>query len=135
MKTTNYINTFIQVADDCPALEGVKPPCKSNKITIATMQYELLINSPYKYTSDDVFFYIYAKRNDIAEEDYPMAREEFYSKGQPCFRASPLTKKYGWGVHSDENSHIAIYAVQSKGYKNLANDEHLTQKKAMKSKR
>ncbi len=27
--------------------------------------------------------------------------QTFFSKGQPCLRASDLGKKYGWGIHSD----------------------------------
>jgi hypothetical protein len=50
--TTNYKNTFIQIAEDCPAVKG-----------------------------------------EIKE-----AREYFFSKGQACFRTSPLTKSYGASI-------------------------------------
>ena len=62
-----------------------------------------------------------------------ISRKDFFSKGQACFRASPLTKRYGWGVHSDSEGKIAIYPVESKEYKKLAGDENLTHLRAMRS--
>lgn len=63
------------------------------------------------------------------------AREQFFSKGQACFRSSPLGKRYGWGVHSDGKGKIAIYAVESPEYKKLAKDKSLEHVKAMRSKK
>jgi hypothetical protein len=53
--TTNYFNTFISVSEDCLAETGTVPPVKDKK-TIARIQYELLINSPYVYSSDDIIY-------------------------------------------------------------------------------
>ena len=92
--STNYFNTFIEVAEDTKAVCGIIPPVKDNK-TVAEMQYELIANNPYKYTSDDVFFQVFADRNDLIKSEYEKSRSVFFSKGQPCFRASPLTKTYG----------------------------------------
>ena len=64
------------------------------------MQYDLIANNLYKFTSDDIFFQVFAERNDLIKVAYKQAREAFFPKGQPCFRASPLTKTYGYGVHS-----------------------------------
>ena len=50
-------------------------------------------------------------------------------------RASPLGKRFGWGVHADAEGRIAIYAVDSKRYQALAADPELTQVRAMRSKR
>ena len=98
LHTTNYFDTFIEVADDCPTETGEIPKSKGENKTIAELQFELLIQNPYKFTSDDIFFLIYADRNNLSSSDYKEAREQFFSKGQPCFRASPLTKRYGFGV-------------------------------------
>ncbi len=98
--TTNYTNTFIEIADDCPATSGEAPPTKGDAKTIANIKFDIVNNNPYKFTSDDVFFQVYAERNDLTETEYKEAREQFFSKGQPCFRASPLTKRYGWVGHS-----------------------------------
>jgi hypothetical protein len=96
--TTNYFNTFIEIADDCPTEVGEMPPIKQEAITVANIQFEMVSKNPYKFTSDDVLFQVFAIRKDLTKSEYKEAREQFFSKGQPCFRASPLTKRYGWGM-------------------------------------
>jgi len=132
LHTTNYFDTFIEVADDTKADRGTKPPTKDKK-TVAEMQYELLAKNPYKYTSDDIFFRIFAKRNDLIEAEHKQAREQFFSKGQPCFRASPLTKTYGFGVHSNSEGKVALYGVETKEYQKFLADTKIKKVKAMKS--
>ena len=133
--TTNYKNTFIEVAEDCPASSGEIPPVKSAEKTIATMQYELIGENPYKYTSDDVLFQCYATKNQLKKDELGAARKIFFSKGQPCLRSSPLTKRYGFGVHSNEEGRVAIYGVGTKEYKKYAADKELMVVKAMRSKK
>lgn len=133
--TTNYENTFIAIADDCPVAEGEIPPVKGDKRTVANLQFDMVIKQPYKYTSDDVIFEVYAEKNGISAGARKKAREEFFSKGQPCLRASPLTKRYGWGVHNDKNGKIAIYASGTTEYNKLMKDKNLKVVKAMKSAR
>src|SRR5687768_16505488 len=111
--TTNYNNTFIEIAADCPAITGEMPPVKASK-SVANLQFDMVYENPYKYTSDDVLFEVYAERNEIPKSERKHAREVFFSKGQPCFRASPLTKRYGWGVHNDANGKMAIYGCETK---------------------
>lgn len=133
--TTNYFDTFIEVAEDTKVSTGTKPPSKGNKKTIAEMQYELTTGNPYKYTSDDVIFQVFANRNDITKSEYKQAREQFFSKGQPCFRASPLTKTYGFGVHSNSEGKIAIYGMETNEYQKFVADPKIKKVKAMKSKK
>jgi hypothetical protein len=133
--TTNYINTFIEIADDCPENCGVIPPTKGENKSVANLQFEMVMNNPYKYTSDEVFFEIYAIRNEIPENELNSAKEVYFSKGQPCFRASPLTKRYGWGLHSNNEGKIALFGSETKEYNNFVNDNTLQKVKAMKSKR
>jgi len=133
--TTNYENAFIEIAEDCPANIGQVPPVKGEVKTVANLQFDMLIDNPYKYTSDDVLFHVYAIRNGIKKADMKEAREQFFSKGQACFRASPLTKRYGWGVHSDATGKIALYAAETPEYKKLVKDKTIKVVKAMKSKR
>ncbi|MBX2966705.1 MAG: hypothetical protein KF845_11195 [Cyclobacteriaceae bacterium] len=130
--TTNYIDTFIEVADDTKASCGAQPPSKDKK-TVAEMQYELISKNPYKYTSDDVFFQVYADRNDLTKGEYKQAREQFFSKGQPCFRASPLTKTYGFGIHSDNKGKVALYGMETDKYQKFLKDSKIKKVKAMKS--
>lgn len=136
MHTTNYYDTFIQIAEDCPITTAEVPPVKAGDKTIANLQFDMIIDNPYKYTSDDVIFHGYAIKNKITGKvALTDARETFFSKGQPCMRASALTKRYGWGVHSNAEGKIAIYAADSGEYKKFAKDKTLKQLKAMKSKR
>src|SRR5690349_18885152 len=113
MHTTNYFNTFIEVAEDCPVTASQIPPDNVGKKTIAGLQFEIVNKNPYQFTSDDVLFQVYALRNEITKGEMAKERELFFSKGQACFRSSPLGKRYGWGVHSNEKGKIAIYPVES----------------------
>jgi len=130
--TTNYFDTFIEVAEDTKADCGAKPPVKEKR-TIAEMQYELIVKNPYKYTSDDLLFKIFADRNDLTITEYKQAREEFFSKGRACLRASPLTKTYGFGIHFDKNGKVALYGMDTKQYQNFLNDIQIKKVKAMRS--
>ncbi len=134
MTTTNYFNTFIEVAEDCPAAQGEIPPVRGNKKSVANLQFEMLHENPYKFTSDDVLFAVFATRKGIPKEAWQKEREIFFSKGQPCFRAAPLTKRYGWGIHSNEAGKIAMFGAESDEYRRFVTDESLTKKKAMRSK-
>ncbi|MGN6494186.1 MAG: DUF6157 family protein [Agriterribacter sp.] len=133
--TTNYTNTFIAVAEDCPALQGEVPPVKDGDKSIAAMQYEMISKHPYKYTSDDVVFSCFAAKNDLSKAEMKAGRELFFSKGQPCLRSSPLTKRYGWGVHSNEEGKVAIYGMDTAEYKKMMSDKKLKVVNAMRSKR
>ncbi|MFD1603184.1 DUF6157 family protein [Flavobacterium artemisiae] len=132
--TTNYTDTFIEVAADTKAEMGTKPPSKDKK-TVAEMQYELIAKNPYAYTSDDILFQVFADRNDLTKKEYKEAREQFFSKGQACMRASPLTKTYGFGIHNDKNGKIALFGMESKEYQDFLKDSKIKKVKAMKSSR
>ncbi len=135
MHTTNYFNTLIEIAEDCFTEQGVMPPLKGDKKTVANLQFEMLNENPYKYTSDEVLFGVFAKRKEFTKQEIDEQREIYFSKGQPCFRASPLTKSYGWGIHSNQEGKIAILAVESDAYKKLGKDDSVKKVKAMQSKR
>jgi hypothetical protein len=49
-------------------------------------------------------------------------RAELFQKNHPCLRASPLPKRYGWGVHYDGHGRIAIYGTESEDYRRLSRD-------------
>ncbi|RNI30802.1 hypothetical protein EFA69_06760 [Rufibacter immobilis] len=135
MKSTNYYNTFIEVAEDCPVASAEVPPLKGNDKTVANLQFEMVQNRPYHYTSDEVLFGVYAAKNNLPAEELATEREKFFSKGQACLRASPLTKRYGWGVHANEEGKIALFALESAEYEKLSEDKALKVVKAMRSKR
>ena len=133
--TTNYQDTFIEVAEDTKVDNAVVPSSKGEKKTVAELQYELLSNNPYKYTSDDILFQVFADRNDLTESEYEEARRQFFSKGQACFRASPLTKTYGFGVHNDANGKMALYGLGTDEYQQFLNDSAIKKVKAMRTSR
>ncbi len=133
--TTNYFDTFIEIAEDCPINQAEVPPLKGDAKSVANQQFELINKNPYIFTSDDVLFQIFAKRKELLEEEMAAARMAFFSKGQACFRASPLTKRYGWGLHSNSEGKIALIAAGTDEYERLINDPRLKKYKAMKSKR
>ncbi|MGP8214770.1 MAG: DUF6157 family protein [Bacteroidia bacterium] len=135
MKTTNYFNTFIEVAEDCPIKVSETPPLKNGVKTVANIQFEMIKNNPYKYTSDEILFSVFAIRNNIKDSDIEKELEKFFSKGQACFRSSPLTKRYAWGVHSNSYGKIAIYSTDSEEYKKFSKDKSIRHLKAMRSKR
>jgi Family of unknown function (DUF6157) len=134
VKSTNYFNTFIAISEDCPAAGGEVPPTKGEK-SVVQLQYEMIAGAPYAYTQDDVLFEVFALRSGVDAADKRQAREAFFAKGQPCLRASPLGKRYGWGVHSDASGRVAIYGAESDTYQRLTHDPGVTQLKAMRSKR
>lgn len=133
--STNYYNTLIEVAEDSTATQGEVPPMRGGKKSAANYQYEMLTEHPYVYTSDEVLFSTFAIRKEFPKEDWPAQEELFFSKGQPCFRASPLTKRYGWGVHADKEGKIALYGRETEAYNKLVADGSVEKTKAMRSKR
>ena len=134
MHTTNYFDTFIAVAEDCPVAASEIPPAQQPP-TIAALHFELLADEPYTKTSDEVIFETYARRAGIDDGDRDAAREAFFSKGQPCLRSSPLGKRYGWGVHSDAQGRVALVAQGSPEYERLLAASDVTQTRAMRSRR
>lgn len=133
--TTNYYNTFIEVADDCPVSSGTVPPAKEGVPSVARLQYEMLRGNPYRYDSDEALFSVFAVRKDIAGSEWEERRQTFFSKGQACFRASPLPKSYGWGVHCDKEGKLALYGREEAEYQQLVDDDSIKKLKAMRSKR
>ena len=134
MHTTNYYNTFIAVADDCPVTVAEIPPQKTEK-TAANIAFEMINNHPYQYTSDEVLFEIYVLKNNVLGSNIEVEKQKYFSKGQACFRSSPLTKRYGWGIHHNTEGKMALYAVESEKYKMFLSDTSLKIVKAMRSKR
>jgi Family of unknown function (DUF6157) len=134
MHTTNYVNTFIEIAEDCPLAQAEVPPQKGDAKSVANHQFEMIMENPYKYTSDEVIFTIFAQRNNITNnlED---ERAAFFSKGQACLRASPLGKRYAWGIHHNAEGKVALYPADSEEYARFLSDSTVKKVKAMRSKK
>jgi len=128
-------NTFIRIADDSAAAMGIVPKVKEGWPSIARMHYDLLSEHPYEYDIDSFNFEIFCRCNDIPEAERDIYRAEFFSRGHPCMRASPLTKTHGFGAHYNGAGKIAIYPVDSKAYQKLLNDPDNKVEMAMRTKR
>lgn len=135
MGSTNYTSTFIQVAEDCPVAFAEEPPFDGRALTVAALQYALITKHPYELTSDDVLFEVYTSRQAVSEHDRALAREALFAKPQACLRSSPLSKRYGWGIHHNAGSKIALVPLGSDEYRNLAANPEVRQTKAMRSRR
>jgi len=120
----NYYDTFITVSPDCPAERGIIPPEKKNGRTKPAIEYDLVANSPYTYTQEELLFRTHVLHKGIPTDELAAReaeiRNEFFSKPMACLRASMLPKKYGWGLHFDSKGRIALIARESAEYDKLS---------------
>lgn len=134
----NYYDSLIAVADDCPVSESVVPTARGDNKTVAVLQYEMLADSPYQHTQEDVLFNSWLQRQDLADpsaDDVASLRDEFFSKPQACLRASPLPKRFGWGLSFDDKGRVALCAMESDEYRRRFEGGDVKVIKAMRSKR
>lgn len=119
MEPVDYTDTFIALA---PGSEGPArvPAERAGKPTIASATWAMIHEAPYRHTSGDVIFTVWADRRGVPDAERAAARAEFYSVGRPCLRASDLGKAYGWGVHADAAGRLALYPYGSAEYDALA---------------
>ena len=132
MHTTNYRETLILPSPDCPATTASVPEKAGS---VAAMQHMRLSEGPYKLSSDDLLFDVYAERNAVAIDEREEAREAFFSKGQACLRASPLVKTFGWALHHDAQGRVALVDPESETFAALASRDNVTKLLGMRSKR
>ena len=130
--STNYFESFILVSPDSKAQAGRMPDKEGS---VAFLQYWMIADAPYEYTSDDVMFEVYARRREIPPSELKASRDVFFSKGQPCFRASGLVKSHGWGVHSDDRGAVALFGVETDRYRALNADDRIKKIVGLRSKR
>ncbi|MCC5954304.1 MAG: hypothetical protein JJU45_19620 [Acidimicrobiia bacterium] len=139
MSGANYRDTFIAVAPDSTAERGEMPPLRAGKPTVARLQFDLIHEAPYRFTSEDVIFATSADGralDDSVDDDERAERQRsYFEKPRACLRASPLPKQYGWGVHLDSAGRAAIYGVESNDYRRLSEDPAVRQLVAMRSRR
>ncbi|MGV3587549.1 MAG: DUF6157 family protein [Adhaeribacter sp.] len=135
----SYKNTLIKVAVDCPVSKSEIPVAKTKNKPVHVFQYELLTAKPYTYNHEELVYQVFVLQKEIPaatlETDADKIKQELFSKGHPCMRASSLTKRYGWGAHYNQEGRIAIYPLESDEYKTLLEAENIKVVPAMKSKR
>lgn len=133
----NYYDTFIAVAEDCPRTSGTAPG-EGAAPSVAAAQYALVADAPYVHDQNDVLYAASVRGgalDDLDDEARAAARDAWFARPQACFRASPLAKTHGWGVHADARGRIALYGVGTEEYDRLAADPGLRQLRAMRSRR
>ena len=117
-------NTFVLIAPDCPVKAGTVPQPRGETPTIAVAQHEMLIARPYSLTLEDLMFAVHVRREGLSKADAKTLadeiREKLFAKSYPCMRASPLPKKFGWGVHHDAKGRIALYGAETEEYQRFA---------------
>jgi hypothetical protein len=135
----NPTSQFIQIAPDSPTRAAIVPQEKDGKRSIASIEYELLIKSPYHYTLEELKFATHIQHKLISSSELKAHRqqlwEEYFSKPHACMRASPLTKKYGWSAYYDANGKIAIYPAESIEYMDFVANDGIKKHFAMRTKR
>lgn len=135
----NYCDTFIAVAPDSTATHAEIPPLRAGKPTIARIQFAMIHEDPYRYTSEDVLFASSPEGrhldDSINEDDRLQLQARFFEAPRACLRASPLPKRFGWGLHFDRRGRVAVYGVDSDGYRDFVADPTLQQLAAMRSRR
>jgi Family of unknown function (DUF6157) len=128
-------DTFIEVAEDCPAVRAEVPPVRAGRATKAAIEYELIAGEPYALTEEDVAFRTRVEMRNIPEADWPAERERLLSQEKPRLRVSALAKRYGWGIHIDSHERVGLVPVESAEYQRLAADPGLRHVRAFRSKR
>jgi hypothetical protein len=133
----NYYDTLIAVADDCRATNGMIPQPRGGKPTVAMLQYEMLIDRPFRYTQEDVLFESWFARQGLPPDARAEARGEYFSRPQACLRSSPLAKQYGWGFLFNSEGRVALLPMESEEYRRLASraEPRVQVLKALRSKR
>lgn len=134
-------DTLILVAPDCGAEKATVPQPRGDAPTVATIQYEMLSEHPYRFTQPEILFESFVRRSGLTTAEIKRQRRElwdqFFSKSQACLRASPLPKTYGWGIHFNGEGKGALVARETAAYRRLADPAQgkVKQVAAMRNKR
>lgn len=115
MEDVDYTDTFITVAPDSTAVTGTQPPGD----TVAALTYRMIAEHPYELRSSDVIFGVWAIRQGVPANGRDAAWSDFYAKPRACLRSSDLGKKWGWGIHADQEGRVAVHAIASPDYQQL----------------
>lgn len=134
---STYTDTFIVVATDSRAVNAEIPAPRGEQPTVPALEHKLLSEHPYKFTHENLILEVHRLRLRLNEAEFrnheSELRAELFAKPRACMRASSLPKRYGWGIHFDAHSHMAIYPLESVEYAKLSEDEGVTQVSAMRS--
>ena len=77
--------TFIEVAEDCPAVRAEIPPARDSRPTKAAIEYELIAGEPYALIEEEVAFRTRAVMRGIPEADGLPSEIAFFRRRSPVF--------------------------------------------------
>lgn len=97
---------FILVAEDCPVTKGTVPPDGPKK-TLARIEYEVLVENPYKYNQLEFYTEVNKRRNRQVKLKAWMIRR------------AELPKKWGWGIHINKEGKMYLIPMESEKYREL----------------
>lgn len=120
MESVDYTDTFIAVAPDTAAAAGVVPVPRPQGPTVGSATYDLLAPNAYRFRSSEVIFPVWADLQEVPAEERDVAWEGFFSEPRARLRSSDLGKRFGWGIHADENGRIALHGLGTLEYERLA---------------
>ncbi len=90
-------DTCNKVIVDCKVKFGEVPAQKTEKKTVATMQFEMLRDHPYEFTSDDILFRVHAIKNNIDEKNIKKQRELLFCQRTALLSGFPVDEKIWLG--------------------------------------
>jgi hypothetical protein len=105
---------LIQVAEDCPVSQGTIPATKREVETIAMIQYDELTKYPYQYNEQEFHEQVNLVRRGKKSGEVNLGRYDI--------RRNALSKKYGWGIHINEEGKLALVGCETYKYKQLEQD-------------
>ena len=100
---------LIEVAGDSEVDHAMEPPDGGTKKNIQRIMYEVLIENPYRYTEIELLHEVHVvrrNRDDLKLKSYTIKR-------------SPLVKRFGWGIHRNQEGKLALISVESDLYREL----------------
>lgn len=112
---------LIKISEDSPTDKCLRP---ENEGTVEYIKFQVLIDSPYKYNEKEFFEEVHFNQRGKKH-----LRIETYS-----LKRVGLAKRYGWGIHINENKKIALVPCDSKKYTDLLNDPKVKKSKAYRNK-
>ncbi len=124
---------LITPAPDCPESAAIPPPMKAKR-SRANIEYDLLMDAPYALDHKGFSHAVHVEMAMVSGKP-ALGYAAFHAKGQPCMRASPLTKRYGWAAHYDAEGKLALVDPASPDFAALEADPDLPQTPALRSKR
>ncbi len=113
---------LIQIAEDCPVDRGIV-----QKIPVHVIQYEELSKHPYKYDEKNFHEQVNLIRRGKKPGELKLKKY--------TIRRNPLPKKYGWGIHVNEDGKLALVGCETKKYKELEKDPNVKKTRVSRNKK